>query len=92
MCFFPLKSGNCPTHFNGIPSLSACMSDGDCPENHKCCTFENGPVCVPPVISKTDVHSSILPVKSLDTPSHLMFFLYFHDYLHCRFSLKASKL
>ena len=30
--------------------------------------------------------------KSLDTPSHSMRFLYFHDYLHCRFSLKASKL
>ena len=32
------------------------------------------------------------PVKSLDTPSHLMVFLYFHDYLHCNFSLKSSKL
>ena len=33
-----------------------------------------------------------LSVKSLDTPSHLMFFSYFHDYLHCTCSLKASKL
>ena len=33
-----------------------------------------------------------LPLKSLDTPSHLMFFLYFHDHLNCWFSLKASKL
>uniref|UniRef100_A0A3P8SQZ9 Fibronectin type-III domain-containing protein n=1 Tax=Amphiprion percula TaxID=161767 RepID=A0A3P8SQZ9_AMPPE len=33
-----------------------------------------------------------LPVKDLDTPSHLMVVLCFHDYLHCRFSLKESKL
>ena len=33
-----------------------------------------------------------LPVKSLDRPSHLMFFLYFCDYLHSRFSLEALKL
>lgn len=31
-------------------------------------------------------------VKTLDTPSHLMLLLYFHDYLHCTFSLKASKV
>ena len=36
--------------------------------------------------------AAFLPVKSLDTPSHLKFFLYFHDYLYWRFSLKASKL
>lgn len=29
--------------------------------------------------------------KSLDTPSHSMRFLYFHDYLHCRFSLATLK-
>lgn len=34
----------------------------------------------------------ILSVKSLDAVPHSMVFLYFHDYLHCRFSLKASKL
>ena len=30
--------------------------------------------------------------KRLDTPSHSMRFIYFHDYLHFGFSLKASKL
>ena len=29
--------------------------------------------------------------KNLDTPSHSMRFLYFPDYLHCSFSLKADK-
>lgn len=30
-------------------------------------------------------------VKSLDPPCHVMFYVYFHKYLCCRFSLKASR-
>ena len=37
--------------------------------------------------------SSTVQAKSFDTPSHSMrYIIYFHDYLHRRFSLKSSKL
>lgn len=33
-----------------------------------------------------------LQIKGLDATSNFMFFLYFQNYLFCRFSLKASEL
>ncbi|XP_072223280.1 WAP four-disulfide core domain protein 3 [Leuresthes tenuis] len=53
-----VKPGNCPTHFYHTPSISGCLSDGDCPENHKCCTFQSGSDCVPPVITKAECPST----------------------------------
>ena len=40
----------------------------------------------------THTHTHTVQTKSLDTPSHSMSFLSFHDYWHCRFTLKVSKL
>jgi hypothetical protein len=33
-----------------------------------------------------------VPVKSLDTPTHSRVFLYFYYFLHCRITVKLSKL
>ena len=56
------------------------------------------PHITPVILYKMDRSLSPLCIKctvqtkSLDTPSHSMSFLYFHDYENCRFTLKASKL
>uniref|UniRef100_A0A667ZLU6 NACHT domain-containing protein n=1 Tax=Myripristis murdjan TaxID=586833 RepID=A0A667ZLU6_9TELE len=50
------------------------------------------PNCRLKTLSHSFVYGRTVQAKSLDTPSHSMCFLYFHDYLHCRFSLKESKL
>ncbi|XP_048041386.1 WAP four-disulfide core domain protein 2-like isoform X2 [Megalobrama amblycephala] len=45
-------SGQCPAKLMVVPSLKGCTSDRDCSGGHKCCRFDCGPVCVPPVFTK----------------------------------------
>lgn len=47
-----LVSGQCPATLTVVPSLKGCASDRDCSGGHKCCRFDCGPVCVPPVFSE----------------------------------------
>ncbi|KAM6929224.1 WAP four-disulfide core domain protein 3 [Lycodopsis pacificus] len=50
-----LKPGHCPRLLNVIPSHKGCVSDEDCPADHKCCVFDCGAVCVPPAFTKPGV-------------------------------------
>ncbi|XP_016427377.1 WAP four-disulfide core domain protein 3-like isoform X3 [Sinocyclocheilus rhinocerous] len=45
-------SGCCPAKLMVEPSRRGCSSDKDCSGGHKCCRFDCGPVCVPPVATK----------------------------------------
>uniref|UniRef100_A0A672YRX2 WAP four-disulfide core domain 2 n=1 Tax=Sphaeramia orbicularis TaxID=375764 RepID=A0A672YRX2_9TELE len=49
------KPGHCPRRLNVVPSRKGCECDEDCPENHKCCVFDCGAVCVPPAFTKKGV-------------------------------------
>ncbi|XP_067096340.1 WAP four-disulfide core domain protein 3 [Osmerus mordax] len=49
------KAGHCPRRLNVVPSKRACDCDEDCPGDHKCCVFDCGAVCVPPVFKKPGV-------------------------------------
>uniref|UniRef100_A0A8C1J0M7 WAP domain-containing protein n=1 Tax=Cyprinus carpio TaxID=7962 RepID=A0A8C1J0M7_CYPCA len=46
-----LVDGLCPARLTVVPSHRGCTSDKDCPGGYKCCQFDCGPVCVPPVFS-----------------------------------------
>uniref|UniRef100_A0A671LTR0 WAP domain-containing protein n=1 Tax=Sinocyclocheilus anshuiensis TaxID=1608454 RepID=A0A671LTR0_9TELE len=44
--------GLCSAQLTVVPSHRGCSSDKDCPGGLKCCRFDCGPVCVPPVFSE----------------------------------------
>uniref|UniRef100_A0A672L7G9 WAP domain-containing protein n=1 Tax=Sinocyclocheilus grahami TaxID=75366 RepID=A0A672L7G9_SINGR len=44
-----ILGGYCPAKLMVVPSRRGCSSDGNCSGGHKCCQFDCGPVCVPPV-------------------------------------------
>ncbi|XP_077456721.1 WAP four-disulfide core domain protein 3 [Stigmatopora argus] len=46
------KAGQCPRLLKVVPSHKGCACDEDCPEDHKCCVFDCGAVCVPPSFTK----------------------------------------
>ncbi|CAN9515569.1 unnamed protein product [Ophioblennius macclurei] len=48
----PPKPAHCPRRLNVVPSRKGCTCDEDCPGEHKCCVFDCGAVCVPPVLIK----------------------------------------
>lgn len=45
-------SGQCPAKLKIVPSLKGCASDRDCSGGDKCCRFDCGLKCVPPVVSE----------------------------------------
>ncbi|KAM3871954.1 WAP four-disulfide core domain protein 3 [Diretmus argenteus] len=49
------KPGHCPRRLTVVPSQKGCQCDEDCPEDHKCCAFDCGAVCVPPAFTKPGV-------------------------------------
>ncbi|XP_061128162.1 WAP four-disulfide core domain protein 3 isoform X2 [Syngnathus typhle] len=49
------KPGQCPRLLKVVPSHKGCACDDDCPEDHKCCVFDCGTVCVPPSFKKPGV-------------------------------------
>ncbi|RVE70382.1 hypothetical protein OJAV_G00063980 [Oryzias javanicus] len=64
--FYPktvsLKPGRCPRHLYGFPSRFHCDCDDDCIDDHKCCEYSCGMVCVPPAIVRLecpDTHGSV---------------------------------
>ncbi|XP_041860525.1 WAP four-disulfide core domain protein 3-like [Melanotaenia boesemani] len=48
------KPGQCPRHLNSIPSRLGCECDEDCPDDHKCCEYFYGNICLPPVFIKAE--------------------------------------
>ncbi|XP_024147805.1 WAP four-disulfide core domain protein 3 [Oryzias melastigma] len=57
-----LKPGRCPRHLYGFPSRFHCNCDEDCIDDHKCCEYSCGLVCVPPAIVRLecpDTHGSV---------------------------------
>uniref|UniRef100_H2LJ88 WAP four-disulfide core domain 2 n=1 Tax=Oryzias latipes TaxID=8090 RepID=H2LJ88_ORYLA len=56
------KPGRCPKHLYGFPSRFHCNCDDDCVDDHKCCEYSCGMVCVPPAIVRLEcpnTHGSV---------------------------------
>uniref|UniRef100_A0A3Q3EB87 WAP four-disulfide core domain 2 n=1 Tax=Hippocampus comes TaxID=109280 RepID=A0A3Q3EB87_HIPCM len=49
------KPGECSRNYLLAPSKSGCVSDQDCPGDHKCCVFDCEDVCKPPAFNKPGV-------------------------------------
>uniref|UniRef100_A0A673GGQ2 WAP domain-containing protein n=1 Tax=Sinocyclocheilus rhinocerous TaxID=307959 RepID=A0A673GGQ2_9TELE len=68
---FPtMVAGFCPMTLTVVPSRRGCFTDGDCSGGDKCCIFESGPVCVPPVsMTFPTMVAGFCPMKLTVVPS-----------------------
>uniref|UniRef100_A0A673HHP0 WAP four-disulfide core domain 2 n=1 Tax=Sinocyclocheilus rhinocerous TaxID=307959 RepID=A0A673HHP0_9TELE len=62
-----MMDGYCPATLAVLPSRRGCSSDTDCSGGHKCCRFDHGPVCVPPVSTKPGECPPLSSVRRLCT-------------------------
>ncbi|XP_037540430.1 perlwapin-like [Nematolebias whitei] len=58
------KPGHCPKYFESFAPLKPCHSDRDCPGSDKCCVFDYGSGCAPPIF----LQPGICPRGPLNKP------------------------